>query len=896
MAKLYPPLINGTIPAFYGDRISVPFSMNNAVGASEIAGFVLKIKNVNGDYKGLLYSTLYSDSVAYFSLAENKMTNDFTIGQYYKVQLAYIDRNENVGYYSTVGILKYSSKPEIYIEGLAVGTLNNNKTSYIGVYKQDEENGDLTEKLYSSIFNLYDSDNNLLETSGEILHDSSQDESSYEQKETYAFAHGLEDDKIYYIQFIVNTLNDLNQSLATKKYKISERGTVNPDILFNLNAEMDFDNGLIKLSMSPLEETSVQINIPGTFIISRSDNKTGVWNEIKRYELNPIALENWSLVDFTVEQGITYKYAYQQYNSNGIYSNKIISNEVYCDFEDTFLFDGKRQLKVRFNPKVSSFKKNLLEGKSDTIGSKYPFIIKNGRVEYKEFPISGLISYQMDENELFISKEELLFKQKEIVKPFTSIREKIVEPPQNLSNYNLAAERLFKMNVFDWLTNGEVKLFRSPAEGNFVVRLMDVSLSPIDSLGRMLHSFNSTAYEVADNSFKSYKLYNIVTALETEDIKNSTTSDYLTTTSINLINWYKLSDDLIDLIDQPTKNFTFRDMIPGVTVFLDGEPTVIGSTGFLSYQEEKVISKIQMKRSDMVQGEFNSTHNIKIIDNFSAISAVNIFDIPCFQVIGTEYLTDLKSYMNGFEWQEEELLQFQNLETFKERTAYLKEKKRSKNLLAYLSDIKTDILNLYYLRIRKRDEYVLYFDGSSLPKIENIGKYLYEDIDKTVKINLNTLNPLVTYRLYSIKDNVLLNYGIDGNTKQYFNFNDESNYTIYLDGKQMNFKDKEEYELEDPWFTSIALAPGVITEIGYSGQVKDFVFEFDTSFSATRMGEKTLLDLRNEYLNINNKRYSYLKDLSSNEVTRQEVKNAYDNYMKLLTNIYYNYRKENGLE
>jgi len=58
-----------------------------------------------------------------------------------------------------------------------------------------------------------------------------------------------------------------------------------------------------------------------------------------------------------------------------------------------FLFDGTRQLKIQYNPKVSSFKNDILESKIDTIGSKYPFFFRNGHVHYKEFPISGLISY-----------------------------------------------------------------------------------------------------------------------------------------------------------------------------------------------------------------------------------------------------------------------------------------------------------------------------------------------------------------------------------------------------------------------------------------------------------------------------------------------------------------------
>ena len=67
----------------------------------------------------------------------------------------------------------------------------------------------------------------------------------------------------------------------------------------------------------------------------------------------------------------------------------------------------------------------------------------------------------------------------------------------DLVDENMKAEREFKLAVLDWLTNGEPKLFRSPAEGNYIVRLMNISLSPEDKLSRMLHTFTCTAYEVA---------------------------------------------------------------------------------------------------------------------------------------------------------------------------------------------------------------------------------------------------------------------------------------------------------------------------------------------------------------------------------------------------------------
>ena len=59
-------------------------------------------------------------------------------------------------------------------------------------------------------------------------------------------------------------------------------------------------------------------------------------------------------------------------------------------------------MKIRYNPKISSFKETVLETKADTIGGKYPFVFRNGNVQYKEFPISGLLSLQSDPDEKFL--------------------------------------------------------------------------------------------------------------------------------------------------------------------------------------------------------------------------------------------------------------------------------------------------------------------------------------------------------------------------------------------------------------------------------------------------------------------------------------------------------------
>jgi hypothetical protein len=143
---------------------------------------------------------------------------------------------------------------------------------------------------------------------------------------------------------------------------------------------------------------------------------------------------------------------------------------------------------------MTKFTNTRLEQKIDTIGGQYPFIFRNGHVNYHEFPIGGLISYFMDEEHLFVPMEELITEEKTI----------------NYTIDNIAQERIFKMKVLEWLNNGQPKIFRSPTEGNFIIRLLKVSMTPEQKLGRLLHNFTATAYEIAEYNYNNICKYNFI--------------------------------------------------------------------------------------------------------------------------------------------------------------------------------------------------------------------------------------------------------------------------------------------------------------------------------------------------------------------------------------------------
>lgn len=176
MSRLYPPQIEGVIPAFYGTTLVVPFIMNKTISKNEVFGIALKLKSIHNNE--IVYQTQLKDLTQisfdkqqiYFTIPEKTCI----IGTSYKLQIAYIDSSNQIGYYSTVGVVKYTAKPEVIIDGLEGSQLHSDTHAYIGVYSQKDK--DVTEKVYSYNFTIYKEDGGILETSGELLHNHENDD------------------------------------------------------------------------------------------------------------------------------------------------------------------------------------------------------------------------------------------------------------------------------------------------------------------------------------------------------------------------------------------------------------------------------------------------------------------------------------------------------------------------------------------------------------------------------------------------------------------------------------------------------------------------------------------------------------------------------------------------
>ena len=468
---IYPPYIDGVLPAFV-DTIAIPYEMNPGVSSQNVAGFKLKLTDYLSSEVSQYDSGFTLNTLSFSGSKLNSGENE----KYFKAQLAYKYNNNEIGPYSSVGIIKQIHEPVFNFNIKGNNIVFDYSTSNLESLK------DCTIEISQD---------------GQVIYTDTY--LAQWNQSSYVWYYWFEPGKEYKVKVLYTTINLYSDTTDVKTVKYSGTSVDENDYINGIAAAANYDTGSIDLTIN-LTNVSLKIY--------RSTDETNLWEALAYLEeLSSPAVYK----DYFVEQGVKYSY-----RVISILNNETIALpgqiNIEAEFEDVFLSDAHRNLRIRYNPKISSFKNTVLEQKTDTLGGKYPFFFRNGNTNYKEFTINGLISYWMDDNEDFISKEALGLEEGTEIRTSTKaakISTKGKLPTTSLTDYNITAERKFKLEVLNWLNNGEPKVFRSPTEGTYFIRLNNISLSPEDGLGRMLHSFQATAYEIADTNIDEYHHFNL---------------------------------------------------------------------------------------------------------------------------------------------------------------------------------------------------------------------------------------------------------------------------------------------------------------------------------------------------------------------------------------------------
>ena len=848
--KLYPPYVDATLPAMIqGDMLVVPFQLNRAVSRDQFNCMAIILKTVqtntilcDGDPARASTNIEYDPTTGQWK-ALFPIGDLVSIGQYYKVQVAFANGEYDaltwkykgvVGYYSDVSVVKCTARPNIYIKNLDdQSSSNTHQYEYTGVYSQKGSNQDKTEKVYSYRFDLYDEASALVATSGDQIHNTSLDTEKFESSDSWIVTKNLKPGYWYTVQYTVTTLNNL--VVASPAYKVMPIETVDFDICADLSAVMIQEDGYVDIRLIP-KESQVK-TVRGSFVLIRSSDEDGYesWQELYKFDLVNEHPDKLLWQDFTVQQGVSYKYALQAFNDNGLYSSKMLNREgiVYADFEDAFLFDGERQLNIRFNPKVSSFKTTMLESKMDTLGGQYPFIFRNGNVRYQEFPISGLISMLSDPNELFMKGIQSVSHTAERTR--TKAAGAAYDLDTHLAGDNFRREREFKMAVLDWLNNGQPKLFRSPGEGNFIVRLMNSSLSPNDTLSRMLHTFSCTAYEIAEYNFTNLNKYGFVKApfashreMRVEQFSlRSLFQDQETPTPGSAFS-FPSSAHFLSISNQ------YEDELVFDFYFLNGTSTnwdVHNVTGHFNIPiTDSPVVKLVF-RSGNISKEAVITYgyyDTNVTNNFSYITNITVQD-------------KIEQYIGG---------------------------DLSHNLVEDMEDIRLKTGRFYYVKINPRYVYnIYYFDG-----------FYYRDKEK-----FNNMSTWDASALYYVKNT---NEWLDGSpTKKLANppeFKAFLNSTAYTDlasiDRNGEFRTQGRFEAitNVDEVKVLRVGSGVIVDVVY--QLKTLEYAVETTDTETRRAKALWISSQNEY------NTAIANGALEAELTRLErkIKSTYESYIRAL--------------
>ncbi len=559
--NLYPPIFKKAyVPAFIRnnatdkEQCKIYFSLSVYNSLSElaryestnsVADFVqVSIQHQNSNYSalnleryrtGIMFTdmkydpTRTSDDKYYITIEPDDLERDedlkggFKPGEYYKLQIRFTGRNitsrpetkyiteawinenlSNFSEWSQVVILKSIEQPILELRGFTQDseerTFSLKQIDLIGKVKFNEQDDEYLKK-YRIL--LYDNEGVLLEDSKDIYSNvyTNPNEINYQIKYDLE---NLQDYKLK-IQLETNNLYTWSQeypfSLSLIEYTTLDPGN------FSINATPDNQAGWIQIKITS-QKTISQLST--NFIIRRSSSKDGfkTWEDVHLFLAKTGEKVNEIWEDRIIQSGVWYKYGLQQRNLEGFRSNMLEKQDpVICIFDNIFLLNEDRQLKIKFNPQVNNYSHVVSQSLTQTIGSQYPFIRRNGNVNYRTFSLSGTISAFMDirENGMKASFEDLYNNGWQGAEKYRDYNQK-----NNINYYNNSIyEKDFREQVIRFLYDNSVKLYKSTTEGNILVKLMNISFTPNNTLSRHIYDFTCTIQEIDTFNIQNCSKYNI---------------------------------------------------------------------------------------------------------------------------------------------------------------------------------------------------------------------------------------------------------------------------------------------------------------------------------------------------------------------------------------------------
>lgn len=612
-SNLYPPLIASTLPAFvYSQEIyDIPFSVSQYNAPSEISKWI-QISVVNPNTGQSMLNTKYPNGI--ITVPANNLTNfnslqqtlnsvkldggdlledvsreslNDLIGQTLKIQLrfcssslvvpspvsqAWLAQNiDQFSEWSKSALVMIISKPSFLIENKKLVLTDaiegiykytdsllkfNGVMNFLKLNQDNEEVLDTTlnEKLVSYRLQLYQ---------GKKLIEDSKTISAKNNEFNYVFRKKVLDKINYELHFSYITSHGYSNTLVY--YIVVELQEGQPSHISFVNVEENSAVGGVNITLTlSYDKTEPELfNNPKILQIRRSDNFCNYeyWDVIHYIEIPLVGLEkiDYQWIDYTVDAGYWYRYEIREIfkiDENTLqpltFGKPSITDDILIDFDEIYFNTIESSLKINLDAEISNYKYITQESITNTIGSQFPFIRRNGNVNYKQFSLKGLLTCAIEDEQAFLNYENkygfynsyynswkqynnisTLYDQYPIVSSALSaitantttetLQTILTKDIQDLDNYlkkhtnknilwtdDYLWERFFREQVEKFLCNGKPKLFRSATEGNVLVFLNNVSFTPNKTLGRRIYEFSAQCTQIAEATVQNLKKYGII--------------------------------------------------------------------------------------------------------------------------------------------------------------------------------------------------------------------------------------------------------------------------------------------------------------------------------------------------------------------------------------------------
>lgn len=532
--ELFAPIVDALQPAFiydeHGGEVKIYFSYSsyNEWQSGDKVKVVITDPNKTSIWGDNVISTTEinvptdSNNDKIYEISINfDDDSDLTVNQYYQVQLAIIREekidDEEITYTSPMSkvtlIRPIPATSAVVIEQLTNNITENPSLDKISGYVTYEDNSQY-EYIKDYSFEIKDNNNTSIYDSS-IVRNTLGTRFEFNLPKVY-----FNKDISYTLVFNYTTINGYKNSISKQFQFTGTEELDNNGPIFT--ARSNHSKGCIELSFDWSALPSYrQGTAPSlSFELYKSSQDDGYLNWIKlnsNTTVQTISNSDGKLIweDYYINSGVNYKYKFvldgKAYGGYQV-GNATVKYEASMKLEDIYLADSIALIPIKYNAKVSGLKWVVQENITNTLGGVYPIIRRNADTYYRQFNLSGTLDFRVPDGvAAYDSVSNNLEDFQHVFENFTPIQLSLkegVEYQNNIKNFELP-NATAKRYIMKFLTDGQIKLFKSAQEGLMLVHLSNVSFTPNATLSREIMDFSCTITEVAPVNTETLEKYNI---------------------------------------------------------------------------------------------------------------------------------------------------------------------------------------------------------------------------------------------------------------------------------------------------------------------------------------------------------------------------------------------------